>query len=356
MIIAAKAVLFMFLNLILYFLFGMLVTVKRRKDDFSVTEAVFTGFFLYYFLFTLFCIPVMLKWRPLSMLTRIWGAVMIAVCVISVIFSVRIFKKKFPKCIKYIAENKFFLLGIVLITVIQAFIIIYNYQFTLDAAYYVANVTTSIETDTLNIYDPYTGDWQDHFEMRYFFATFPLNDAVLCDILKIHPLIWCKSVMAGTSVILTNMVLFMIGKKLFLGDHKKILLFMFFSDIMDFFFITIFTTSTFLVTRTYEGKCLLANVVLPGMFYIYLKLFENTKDRHAWLMLLLVALGSPVLSSSSNMLVPAMIAVTILPLTVLKKDWTVTVKSVLCMLPGIIMLLTYAAYVKGMFVLYTYPR
>ena len=346
----------MLFNLILYFIFGSLLTSRRRNSRFSVTGTIFAGFFLYYTMFTVCCIPVMMKWRPLSLLTWIWAGVCIAVAVISIILSFRTWKEKAAELSAFIAENGWFVLGMALITAAEAAIIIYNYQFTLDAAYYVANVTTSIRTDTMNIYDPYTGDWQDHFEMRYFFATYPMNDAVWCSIFGVHPLIWTKTTIAGVSVILTNMMYYMIGMKLFGGKRGRVLLMTFFAGVINFFFITIFTASNFLVTRTYEGKCILGNVILPGIIYIYIRLLDDTKKISNWLLLFLVCLGAPVLSSSSNMLLPAMIAVTIFPLAVIKRDWKVIPKSILCMLPCIALMLMYVAYVKGMFVFYTYPR
>ncbi len=355
MIQATGAVFLIFFNLGLYFIFGCLITPKKKEKGFCVTETVLTGFFFYYFLFDVFCIPVMLLYRPLRVLTCIWGGVMGIVALLFILFSFKAVKEKLKSLHVYIRENLFLIAGTFILTCVLAFIVIYNYQFTLDAAYYVANVTTSLQTDTLNIYDPYTGDWQDHFEMRYFFAAFPLNDAVLCDIFRIHPLVWCKTTMAGVTVFLTNMVLFMTGKKLFGNNGKKILAFIFFADLMNFFFITIFTTSTFLLTRTYEGKSLLANVVLPAIFYIYLKLYEDVNDRRAWGMLFLTALGAPVLSSSSNMLIPAMTAVTILPLAVVKKNFKVVLRSAFCMLPGVALMLMYVAYVRGIFVIHTYP-
>lgn len=353
------AVLLMLFNLILYFLFGSIPANIMGKRPFSVTKAVFTGFFLYYLLFAFACIPVMLFFRPLSLLTSVWVTIMITICAFSILlFIISLMKRKTDVRVLIrdrMKNDGIWLVIILAVTALEAFIIINNYQFTLDAAYYVANVTTSVQTDTINIYDPYTGNWQDHFEMRYFFAVFPQNDAVLCDITGVHPLIWCKTTMTGVSILMTNLVLYMTGKKLFLGNIRKTTLFIVFAGIMNFFFTTIFTPSVFLTTRSYEGKCLLANVVIPGVFYIYISILEDTKNNENWLLLFLVALGAPVLSSSSNMLLPAMIALTILPLSVIKKDLTIALKSFACMMPGIILVLVYVAYVKGMFVLHTYP-
>ena len=59
-------------NFILWFLFGLLLTGRNEKNR-SIAFTVLVGFFLYYSLFTLFALPVMYRWRPLSMLAALWG-------------------------------------------------------------------------------------------------------------------------------------------------------------------------------------------------------------------------------------------------------------------------------------------
>ncbi len=352
----AICILMVVFNFILYFSIGSLITGRMKKTGFSIPLSVLAGFFLYYSLFTLFCVPIMYRWRPLSMLSKAWGGFVLFLLVLSCIVNCRIWKEKGGEFVRFLAENKWFIAVLSVIVLAQVIIIVYSYQFTLDAAYYVANVTTSIETNSLNIYDPYTGDWQDHFEMRYFFATYPMNDAVICQIFKIHPLMQTKIIMSSITVLLTNMLYFMIGRELFEDKKESIVWMMLFSGVIHFFFITIFTSSNFLITRSYEGKTLLGNVVLPAILYIYIRMLKNKKNTAEWGFLFLICFGSTVLSSSSNMLVPAAMSVLMLPLAVFKRDFRVIPKYLVCILPCIVLLFVYVAYVKGMFVFYTYPR
>ncbi|MCR5236154.1 MAG: hypothetical protein K6E34_02990 [Lachnospiraceae bacterium] len=354
MIQVTLAVCLIFFNFIIYFLFGsVLCAGKNRKM--SLTRTVFAGLFFYYLLFSVCCIGVMLRWRPLHVLSSIWLFVMLAMSVIGAVKARHMAADALGRAVSFIERNAFFFILITLVTIVFASVVVASYQFTLDASYYVGNATTAIQTDTVNMYDPFTGEWLDHYEMRYFFASFSINDAVMSSFFHIHPLIWCKTTMAGTAIILTVMVLYMIGRKLFGTDMKKITVFIILAAVADFFMITIYSTAAFLTTRTYEGKCLLANVVLPGILYIYICLLEDEKDRRTWLLLLLVALGASALSSSSNMLVPAMIAVTVMPLALLRRDIWVIPKALVCMLPGLILTVIYIAYVKNMIVFYTYP-
>lgn len=343
-------------NFILYFVIGSLITGRMKKTGFSIPLSVLAGFFLYYSLFTLFCIPIMYRWRPLSMLSKAWGGFVLVLLLLSAVLNYRVWKKKGGEFARFIIQNRAFAAGLFLLVLVQTVIIVYSYQFTLDAAYYVANVTTSIETDSLNIYDPYTGDWQDHFEMRYFFATYPMNDAVMCQIFKIHPLMQTKIIMSSIAVILTNMLYYMIGRELFGEKKESTFWMMLFAGVINFFFITIFTSSNFLITRSYEGKTLLGNVVIPAIFYLYIRMLRRKKNTAEWGLLFLICFGSTVLSSSSNMLVPAAMSALMLPLAVFRRDWKVIPKYLACILPCLVMLVVYVAYVKGMFVFYTYPR
>ena len=342
-------------NISLYFVFGSLVMAINKEKPLRATLSVLVGFFVYYCLFDIPCLIVMLHWRPLSVLSMTWSVILVLVVVISAVMSFTRWKIGFASLTQYVRENMAFCITAIVIVAVQMVLIMHAYEFTLDAAYYVANVTTSLRTNTMNIYDPFTGDWQNHFETRYLFATYTMNDAVMCQLTGIHPLLWTKTIMSGTAVILTNIVYYKIGRKLFGNSNGKILLMLFFAGVLNFFYISTFTSSNFMTTRTYEGKSLVGNIVLPMILYIFICLGEDHKNRKYYLMLFLTCIGSTILSSSSNMLVPATVAVFALPLAIRKKSIGVLVKSALCVLPCLFMMVMYVLYVKGLFVFYTYP-
>ena len=348
-------------NFILWFLFGLLLTGRNEKNR-SIAFTVLVGFFLYYSLFTLFALPVMYRWRPLSMLAALWGGAVAVICILSLILNRRVIKPMFAELFKSVWEHKAVCIILVLGVAIQLGVVLYSYQFTLDAAYYVANVTTSLRTNSLGIYNPYTGDWQDHFEMRYFFATYAYQDAVMCKWLGTQALIQTKIIMASAVIILTNMVCYLTAKELTEGKERAVpVLTLLFAGLINFFFITIYTTSAFLLTRTYEGKSILANIVLPMLLLLFIRSVKAGKTEG--LLFFVVCIGSTVISNTSNMLVPAALAVLFVPYIVgllakkqVKEAAKNTAVMVMCMLPGIVLALVYVAYVKGMFVFYTYPR
>ena len=188
MIKLATALLMVFVNLILFFLFGSLITGRFKKTGFSATISIITGFFVMLIVFDLCCFPVMLKWRPLSLLSGIWLGVTLVLCILAIVTGYKSFKQCFKEIGAFAAKNRLFTVGVILLVLVQLVIIGLSYDFTLDASYYVARVTTDVTTDTINIYDPYTGEWTDHFEFRYFFSTYPTLCAVVCSLTGIHPL------------------------------------------------------------------------------------------------------------------------------------------------------------------------
>lgn len=344
-------------NFILYLAFGSFLCVRKNKD-FSLGATLLFGFFTYYSIFFMFCVPIMVKFRPLSMLTKIWVPVALLIVVASVILFGKSWYSKLRSCGNEIRKHPVIYLLLSLIVIFQIVIVTSSYNFTLDAAYYVANVATSVKTNMMNVYDPFTGAWQDHFEMRYFFATYQINDAVICQLTGIPALIQTKSVMAATIIILTNIVYYLIARLLLSGDesNKKTVLMMFMIFFLNLFFVTIYTSSLFLMTRTYEGKAIVGNLSIMTVFYLFIRLLSEEENNMLWVSLFLTCFGSTTISSSANMLIPAELSVLLIPVAIMKKKLSIFVKYLICAIPGICFALAFVLYVKGYFVLYTYPR
>ncbi len=356
MLITFYSFLAVILNLVIYFAFGSLCTGRLKGRRFSATLSVITGFFLYYVLFEAVCIPLTLGFRPLHLLAWIWAAAVAGVFIISAVINHKKWRLLFMETAEFVRNNSLFCLVILFVILTEAMIIIRCYQFTLDAAFYVGTANTSLATDSINIYNPYTGMWQDHFEMRYFFANYAINDAVMCYLTGLHPLVWCKTVMEAVVIILVNLVMYRLGRVLFKDDLKKTTVFLFFAGALSFFYSTIFTAQEFFVTRTYEGKTLLGSFVIPLVFLVYIKLLEDHRDRFCWFLLFLISVGSLVLSNSASMLFPAAAGIFMLSLFFVKKDPGILAKMILTALPGVLSMLAYILYVKGYYVLYTMPR
>ncbi len=342
-------------NFIIYLAFGSLI-IRRRGREWSLGLSILMGFFLYYSLFFFCCVPIMVRYRPLSLLTKIWVPIVCVIVLVSCVINGKAWYDKLKSILTKVKQHPFITAAMIFLVLIQVIIVTRSYNFTLDAAYYVANVATSVETNMMNVYDPFTGMWQDHYEMRYFFATYSMNDAVFCQLTGIPALLQTKTIMAAVIIISTNLLYYLIAKTLYPDNSKSVLAMLGIMFFLNMMFITIYTSSLFLMTRTYEGKAIVGNLSLLAVFYLYICILKCEKIPYLWAMLFLVCFGSMTISSSANMLLPAELSVLFIPLVFMKKDWKIIPKYISCMLPGLVMAVIYVAYVKGYFVLYTAPH
>ncbi len=353
--IILKALLLLLVNFILYMSFGSFFEIRKTKKwSLAVTTAV--GFFAYYAVFALVCLPIMLTYRPLSLLSLIW----VVPCALVPVASAIIFRKqwimKFSDIRSDMKENRTFYIVVAAVTVISAALVVCSYNFTLDAAYYVASVTTNVDTNMINVYDPFTGGWLDHFELRYVFATYYANDAVICQLTKLPALVETKSVMSAVIMITVNILYAHISRKLCNSRTRQVLMYVLMM-LTNYMFISIYTASNFLMTRTYEGKSVVGNIALILVFVLFARLItDEERSGRELLQLFVVCLGVASASSTANMVIPAQVCVLFIPYAVMKKDLKMIPKVLLCILPEIVMMTVYVLYVKGWFAIYTFPR
>ncbi|MCR5735723.1 MAG: hypothetical protein K6G22_14040 [Lachnospiraceae bacterium] len=358
-------------NFIVYLAFGSLILYKKSGDPsdapkVSLPIRLLAGFFFYYTVFFVFCVPVMKMYRPLSMLSGIWGVFTLVVIAVSAILNHKLWFDDLKELLLKIRTERFLFVFLLLFVGLQIFLTAFTYNFTLDASFYVAGVSTNIDTNMINVYDPFTGAWQDHFEMRYFFATYPVQDAVVCQIFKISPLIWTKSVMAVTIILLTNCAYYLIVNALNAGRQEKaedkkayrisVALTLTMILFVNLTFNTIYSASVFLFTRTYEGKAIVGNLAVLFIFYMFILLNDEKAPPRAWLILFFICFGASTVSSTANMLLPVEMTVLFLPMIIRKKQYKRLLSYMLCVIPGVVFALLFVLYVKGKFVFYTYPR
>ena len=351
--ILLKAAVVLIVNFILYLSFGSFFCIgKDKKWSAALTAAV--GFFAYYALFALICLPIMFTYRPLSLLSHIWVVPCVAAPVLSVILYRRQWGKKIRQIMDETKAHKVFAAVIIAVTALTVILTAITYNFTLDAAYYVANVTTNVDTNMINVYDAFTGSWQDHFELRYVFATYYALDSVVCCLTGLPPLVETKIVMSIVVMVIVNMLYVSVSLKMF-EEHRSALLMYILMSAVNFLFISIYTTSNFLMTRTYEGKTIVGNISLVVIFVLYMLIVTEGVDKGIYLKLFIVCLGTATVSSTANMVVPAQVCVLFLPYAVLHKRVGSVPKILACIVPELIMMLIYVLYVKGYFAVYTFP-
>lgn len=338
--------------MIAYFSFGSLITVRMKNEKFSVTFTMMIGFFLYYGIFQVIAVPCTFLKLPLTWLAGLWLSLvaLVVVYVCGVATNRNILFQAFGGIRRQAAKQPFWTLVPLLVFAAQAvFAVMWQTDYW-DATYYIGDVSLSVYTNTIGLYDPLTGEMRSAFDIRHCFATYLAQDAVVCKAFGIHPLIEMKTVMGVVVTVINNLVTYNLARLFFKGNREHTGLMLIFTLLVNLFTYTAYTSSGFLLLRSYEGKAVLGSVIVPAVLYIAARLYQDEKSKTYWWLLFLLCQSSCAISSSSMTLIPVEVGALTLSLSFLKRDWRPFAKGLLCMTPCLLILLLYVASTLGLFV------
>lgn len=329
--------LIVFWMLIVPILIGTLVInqlFKEEKTDLLL--AVVCGAICMLAIFYIIVMPMLFLKIPLHTLVICWCCLILYLCGLSLFMNLRRRKEILSNNLRQIKTMPWVAILIIILIMAQAFILTWYQHEDADDAFYVANATTAVSTDSIFQYDPYTGLSLDVYPARYVFSPFPIFIALLSKLVLIHPAIVAHTVLPAVLIPLSYVILAVLGKKLFPDRPSAVLLFLLFLCILNAFGnVSIYTNSTFLLFRIWQGKAVLANIVLPATLYFSYRAMLGEKNFGEWMMLFACALTACLVSSMGILLAPMMISCLGFAFAVGKKKISTFVYSVVCCVPCI---------------------
>lgn len=229
--------------------------------------------------------------------------------------------------------------GIVLILIgFQLFMAVTHASFDGDDAYYVVQSVITDETNTLYRILPYTG-LSTSLDMRHSMAVFPLWIAYIARMTGIHAAIVSHTILPVFLIPLTYLIYYEIGKKLFKEKKEQLPVYMTLVCMLQIFGnVSIYNNATFLLMRTWQGKSMLANVVIPSIFMVLLWLFEGEPEKRGkrigiWFLLLIINIVAAMMSTASVFLNTFLIAVMAVVFCIQEKDIKILFKMAGCCIP-----------------------
>lgn len=215
-----------------------------------------------------------------------------------------------------------------------------------DDAYYVVHSVITDETNTLYRILPYTGE-STSLDMRHSMAVFPLWIAYVARMSGVHATIVSHTILPLILIPLTYLIYYEIGKKLCKESTRQLSAFMIFVCMLQIFGnVSIYNNATFLLMRTWQGKSMLANVVIPAIFMVLLWLFEEEPGKRAaksglWWLLLVLNIVAAMMSTASVFLNSLLLAVMAFVLYFQEKNWKILMKMASCCIPCVVYAIIY---------------
>lgn len=222
-----------------------------------------------------------------------------------------------------------------------------------DDAYYVVESLIAQEADVMYRILPLTGG-STKLDVRHVLAVFPMWVAFVSMRAGIHATIVSHVVMPLVLIPLTYLLYYEIGCALFKKESRKNLpVFLIIMALFQIFGnVSIYTTETFFLTRTWQGKAVAGSFVIPAVLWLFLLLGsgekKEEKDRKGlWLLFVCVQMTVGICSSIAVFLVSILTALTAFILACVRRDLKLLLKFGAACIPNVVYMAVYVFMAYG---------
>ena len=322
------------------FIVAFFVGCHFTKNDIHIVESVLYGFLSILGgmeIIALACIYFKLSFRLFFVIT------FLGVVLATVSGGVSCLKKsdKAFQVTKKIPRNLFFVL-FVLVLLGQIGVWQIAYHTDEDDSFYVATATTTIDTDSLYQVNAYTGDLYEEYPARYVLSPFPVFVAFVSKVFGIRPVIVCHTLFPIVVISLSYGSLWMLSGIFFSNAQEKSMVLFLASVITTFSYYSTRIVSARLLLRPWQGKTLLASIVLPVILYFLLVEGKNKKMAvNRWCLLLLLMLSACFVSSMGIALSVVLLACVVAAQFIFARNMAFALQAIMCCVPAGILSLIY---------------
>ena len=228
-----------------------------------------------------------------------------------------------------------------------------------DDAEYVAQSLVTQQSETMYLIKPYTGGTTS-LDIRHSLAVLPVWTAYIGRMTGVHATILAHSILPFLFIPLTYMVYYEIGKHLLRKKGEYLPVFMVIMALLQMFGnVSIFTNETFFLTRTWQGKSVAANFVIPATVWLLLWIFDRgdgqeeagrtgnagrpVKEVQAgmWLLLCLTNMTAGVCTSMVAFLNVVLVAAVAFWMAVVERKFLILVQAGFACAPNVIYMVLY---------------
>lgn len=338
------------IQLLIFFSFGLLIFKFLHIKIVSITLILLCGFSGFFCVFGIITLPLILTSQKLSILAYTLGIFSILIIIATIVFCYNQFAILLTHISSIFSQHSYMLLPLLIVTLVLQLAVFTHIDTSADSSYYIGKVATDVYTNTMGHYDPYTGFSLSSLDGRRVIACFPEYNAAISYLFHIHPLKQAKLIMPQLFALFTLLVYYQIGLCFFSGNKKKADCLVCITFLLDLYSYTVYTNSTFLLTRTYEGKSILANIIIPGVFLCFLMLWGNSNIKIAKIFLFSLSLSSCFFSSSAMLIIPISLTIGLAIWLYNNRSFKNILFCVACISPNLIVCILYFLFTKGIII------
>ncbi len=291
--------------------------------------------------FQLISVPFILKEADYGMMKAVTSVVWILTALYGAFCLVKdrtVLKEELGGYLRDLRTNDAFFLisaGLALVAVLFQVFMAYRLAYADgDDAYYIVVGSIAESNGEMYTLDPYTGQTLGGLDLRHCLAPFPIWLAMMSGLIRVHVGVAAHSMIPLVLIPVTYLIIWRILRILI--PEKAPLCVLFFAVLQIFGNTSIYRNSTFLLTRTRQGKEALAEVVIPFFFLLFLQIMKDLKEQEQFPMLpmIMTTIAACLCSTMGALLVCLLAGMMGLLAGILYKRFRLIAWTFLCCLPA----------------------
>ena len=315
------AILFFFIYLIVYYVFGVLISHLLKLGNKPVHQLIY-GMFFYQLVFFIFVMPLKFHIVPVDTIGRIWTGVVLVVCIAVAIWLHKDIYEGFSNWVKDIREH--WVSSLVIFILIVGELLFVEYYGRLlggnNQVWFVGWVSNAVAHNELMTYVPETGLAATSFNNDRYLCTFLDHSGVISKTFGIHPMVEVRTILTGVFILIQCLVIWELAK--YLGKEKRdasVAGYIMYWSITNIMAGSQLLPGFYDIFRTYEGKAFVMDVSVPLLLLLLWKLYdEPDKWKNVWKSIIVMC-GSMTYSLSMMFTYPFVLAA-FTPFLIVKKE------------------------------------
>lgn len=328
------------------FILGLIPASFMNRGKQTPAYLFVCGWFLTFCVFEIISVPVILCEGSFALVVAAYGLciLMLAVyalakCRDTLTHTICSFKESLNMPV--IARVGWAVFGVLLI--IQIFHSLFYEYYDGDDAYYVAVSVIADTFDTMYLRDAYTC-YSFDLDVRHALSPVPIYQAFLSRLSGLDPAIVAHTVIAPVWLLLMYCVYVLLAGRLFDGKEDAVYkpFFMILIALWQLFGnVSLYTAETFVMTRTWQGKGLMAGIVLPALILCFLNFAEDSTSKGDWIVYVCVCVSAVFATSVSFMLIPTVAGIAAILIALKKRSIKFFAKMITGLAPCLVLALLY---------------
>jgi hypothetical protein len=349
MMMLVRAGFLFIIYIITYYLYGFAVAKLCKAQHISMINAIIMGFWTEGLQFFIFVLPFKVALVEVSTVAWIWPVVwLVSIGTIVLIWHRDIGRNIADSCRRISAcKLSAIVVGMVIGAELIYELLYGNYTDGNGAAYFVGAAASDIFKNHFGVVEPEIGTMVSSFNTMYFLQTYVHHTAVVCKISGIAPLVEMRGVMSEVVILLSGLITYELARAIFKNKRKKVLFFwLAYQAFILLCAQSVYIPAYYLFYRAFEGKTIFGMLLIPYVFVCFWKLYDNERDIHTLICLVIALFGSFTFCMSTMYILPFLL-LAFIPVAVVQKSFRQAVNWCIMMVPSALSILYYIMVMKG---------